>query len=220
MFHVEHESRPPPAARISRRAVVSLIASIAPASLVTPASATPEITPGDTTLAGQLLIATAGMGDPRFAKTVILMTQHNKAGAMGVTINRPVGQRPLAELLRAIGQDASGADGEVRIFAGGPVQPEIGFILHDAAYRRIDTIDIDGRVAMTSSPEILRDISRHTGPHKYLVAFGYAGWGAHQLEDELALQAWITAPEDPTLIFDTDRVAVWDVAIARAGRGP
>lgn len=214
MFHVKHESCARTAAHISRRAVVSFIASVAPAF------ATPEITPGDTTLAGQLLIATPAMGDPRFAKTVILMVRHSKAGAMGITINRPIGQRPLADLLRAIGQDAAGADGDIRIFAGGPVQPQIGFILHDAAYRGTDTIDIDGRVAMTSSPEILRDIGRHAGPHKYLVAFGYAGWRAHQLDDELALRAWVTAPEDPALVFDTDRNTVWDAALARAGRGP
>jgi len=214
VFHVKHENRPRTAARISRRAVVSFIVSIAPAS------ATPEIAPEDTTLAGQLLIATPAMGDPRFAKTVIMMVRHSKGGAMGITINRPIGQRPLADLLRAIGQDAAGVDGDIRIFAGGPVQPEIGHILHDAAYRRPDTIDIDGRVAMTSSPEILRDIARHAGPNKYLVTFGYAGWGAHQLEDELALHAWVTAPDDPALVFDTDRNTVWGAAMARAGRGP
>jgi len=214
VFHVKHDNRPSTAAQISRRAVVSFIVSTAPAS------ATPEITPRDTTLAGQLLIATPAMGDPRFAKTVIMMVRHSKTGAMGITINRPIGKRPLADLLRAIGQDAAGVDGDIRIFAGGPVQPEIGFILHDTTYHRTDTIDIDGRVAMTSSPEILRDIGRHAGPQKCLVAFGYAGWGAHQLEDELALHAWVTASEDPTLVFDTDRESVWSAAVARAGRGP
>ncbi len=220
MFHVKHGNRPRTAARISRRAVVSLIASVAPASLAAPAFAIPEIKPGEATLAAQLLIATPAMGDPRFAKAVILMVRHSKTGAMGITINRPIGQRPLADLLRAIGQDPAGAEGEIRIFAGGPVQPQIGSILHDTAYRLADTIDIDGRVAMTSSPQILRDIAHHAGPQKYLVAFGYAGWGPHQLEDELALHAWVTAPEDPALVFDTDRNTVWDAALARAGRGP
>jgi putative transcriptional regulator len=220
VFHVKRETSPNAAAQISRRAVLSLIASVAPVSCIAPASATPDITHGPTTLAGQLLIATPVMGDPRFANTVILMVRHSKAGAMGITINRPTGQRPLVDLLRAIGQDPAGADGEIRIFAGGPVQPEIGFILHDAGYRRADTTDIDGRVAMTTNPEVLRDIGRHAGPHKYLVAFGYAGWGAHQLEDELALRAWVVAPEDPALVFDVDRDTVWQAAMAHADHRP
>jgi putative transcriptional regulator len=119
----------------------------------------------------------------------------------------------------AIGEDASGVEGTIRIFAGGPVQSEVGFILHDPAYRRIGTIDIDGRVAMTSSPQILRDIGQHAGPRQYLAAFGYAGWGPGQLEGELAQRAWITTAEDPGLVFDTDRAKVWDVATARANRG-
>ena len=221
MFHVKHDSCQRAPAPISRRTLVSLIASVAPSALVTPAFAIPEITHGDTTLTGHLLIATPTMGDPRFANTVILLARHSKTGgAMGVTINRPLGRRPLADLLQAVGQDPTGAAGEIPIFAGGPVQPEVGFILHDAAYRRPDTIDIDGRVAMTSNPEILGDIGRHVGPPNYLVAFGYAGWGPHQLEDEMALRAWVTALEDPGLVFDADRDTVWAAAMARADRQP
>lgn len=216
--HRQPAGRPLPS--ISRRSLVSLLTWAAPIWLPCPASAIPEITPGDSFLAGQLLIATSTMGDPRFARTVILMVRHSKDSAMGVTINRPIGDRPLAEFMRAIGQDASGVEGAVRIFSGGPVQPEIGFVLHDSAYQRTGTIDIDGRVAMTSTAEIIRDIANHTGPRKFLVGFGYAGWGAHQLEAELAQRAWVTAPEDPDLVFDAEREKVWDAAMSRAGRVP
>jgi putative transcriptional regulator len=217
VFHVKHDGRP---ARISRRTIVSLIASLVPASVSAPASAIPEITPGDVSLAGQLLIATPVMGDPRFADTVILMVRHSKDGAMGIVINRPIGVRPLADLLRAVGEDASDANGEIRVFAGGPVQSELGFVLHESAYRRAGTFDIDGRVAMTSNREIMLDICHHAGPAKYLVAFGYAGWGPRQLEAELALHAWATTTEDPALVFDEDRAKVWDTAMARAQRAP
>jgi putative transcriptional regulator len=217
VFHVKHEKRPPDA--LSRRAAFALIAWIAGESSCVPAFAIPEIAPRDTSLAGQLLIATPAMGDPRFANTVILLAHHNRNGAMGITINRPIGERHLAALLGVIGEDTSGVEGTIRIFAGGPVQSEAGFILHDPAYRRISTIDIDGRVAMTSSPQILRDIGQHAGPRQYLAAFGYAGWGPGQLEGELAQRAWITTAEDPGLVFDTDRAKVWDVATARANRG-
>lgn len=220
MFHVKHERPERSATTISRRALVSFMASVTPVSLALPAFAIPEITPGYTTLAGHLLIATPAMTDPRFAKTVILLARHSKTGAMGIAINRPIGRRPLANLLEAVGQDPSGATGEIPVFAGGPVQPEFGFVLHDAAYRRPDTIDIDGQLAMTSNPEILRDIGRHAGPPKYLVAFGYAGWRPHQLEDEMALRAWVTALEDPALVFDADRDTVWAASLARADRQP
>jgi putative transcriptional regulator len=217
VFHVKHDRR---AARISRRTIVSLVASLVPASVPAPASAIPEVAPGNASLAGQLLIATPVMGDPRFADTVILMVHHTNEGAVGIVINRPIGLRSLADLLRAIGEDASQADGEIRIFAGGPVQSELGFVLHESAYRRAGTFDIDGRVAMTSNREIMLDICHHAGPQKYLVAFGYAGWGPRQLEAELALHAWATAPEDPALVFDEDRSKVWDSAMARAQGRP
>jgi putative transcriptional regulator len=216
VFHVKHEKRPPDA--LSRRTTVALIAWVVGASTCEPALAIPEIAPRDASLTGQLLIATPAMGDPHFANTVILLARHNRDGAMGITINRPIGERPLAALMGAIGEDASGIEGAIRIFAGGPVQSEVGFILHDPAYRRIGTIDIDGRVAMTSTPQILRDIGQHAGPRQYLVAFGYAGWAPGQLEGELAQRAWITTPEDPGLVFDADRAKLWDLATARANR--
>ena len=94
-------------------------------------------------------------------------------------------------------------------------EPAIGFILHTSDYHRSGTIDIDGRVAMTTSPDILKDIGAHKGPKKSLVAFGYAGWAAGQLENELARHDWFTAPGDPKLIFDDDRDQLWDDAMAR-----
>jgi len=216
VFHVEHDHRS--SAAVSRRAAFALFVWVAGASICSPARAVPEVTQEDASLSGQLLIATPEMGDPNFANAVILMVRHSKRGAMGITINRPIGERPLAGLLRAIGEDGSGVAGTIHIFAGGPEEAEVGFILHDAAYRTTGTIDIDGRVAVTSSAQILHDIGEHVGPRQYLVAFGYAGWGAGQLEGELAQRAWIVAPADPVLVFDADRATVWDLATARARR--
>jgi len=164
-------------------------------------------------LAGQLLVAAPEMGDPRFSHAVILMVQHNKAGALGIAINRPVKELPVAKLLEALRLDSKGSDGSVRLFAGGPVQPEVGFIVHTADYHRRGTVDIDGRVAMTTDPEVLRDIGHHQGPKQSLVAFGYAGWGPGQLEGELALGGWFTVPEEPKLVFDIDRDKLWDETI-------
>jgi putative transcriptional regulator len=175
----------------------------------------PKDLPARASLAGQLLVATPSMGDPRFAQTVILMARHDKNGAFGIVVNKPLGERPLASLLTALGEKDDGVAGSVRVFAGGPVQPEIGFVVHSADYRRAGTIVVDGRVAVTSTREILRDIARKQGPQKSLLAFGYAGWGPGQLDGEMALRAWFTAQEDVDLIFDLDRAKVWDEAMKR-----
>ena len=169
-------------------------------------------------LTGQLLVASPNIGDPRFARTVILMVRHDKEGAFGLIINRPVGERSISELLEAAGDSAAGIAGTVRVFAGGPVQPELGFVVHSAEYHRSETIDVDGRVAMTASREILRDIGQHQGPEKSLFALGYAGWGPGQLEGEMARHDWFTTPEEPKLVFDDDRGGLWDEAMARRTR--
>jgi putative transcriptional regulator len=175
----------------------------------------PKDVPAHGSLAGQLLIATPSMGDPRFTQTVILMARHDKSGAFGIVINKPLGERPLASLLAALGEKDEGAEGSVRVFAGGPVQPEVGFVVHSADYRRAGTIVVDSRVAVTSTREILRDIAKKQGPQRSLLAFGYAGWGPGQLDGEMALRAWFTAEEDVGLIFDLDRAKVWDEAMKR-----
>jgi putative transcriptional regulator len=175
--------------------------------------------PSDTSsLAGQLLIAAPTIGDPRFAHTVILMVRHDKEGAFGIVINRPVGERSIAALLEATGDNDPEVSGSVRVFAGGPVQPELGFVVHSAEYRRAETLDVDGRVAITASRQILRDIGHNQGPQKSLFALGYAGWGPGQLEGELARHDWFTAPEEPKLIFDDDRENLWEDAMARRTR--
>ena len=185
------------------------------AMLLGPAAADP---PEIASLTGQLLIASPNIGDPRFAHTVILMVKHDKEGALGIVINRPVGEKSIASLLEAPGEDVSGIEGSLRVFIGGPVQPELGFVVHSAEYRRDDTIDVDGRVAMTASRQILRDIGHHRGPEKTLFALGYAGWGPGQLEAEFARHDWFTAPEEPKLIFDDDRANLWEDAMARRTR--
>jgi len=174
-----------------------------------------EALPRAASLAGQLLVASPGIGDPQFRHAVILIARHDDHGAVGIIINHLVADCPLADLLNAIGQDSAGVTGSVRIFVGGPVEPERGFTVHSVDYQRAGTIAIDGRVAMTISPEVLLDIGRNRGPAKSLVAFGYTGWGAGQLEGEMAGGGWFVEPEDPKLIFDDDREKVWDDALER-----
>lgn len=170
----------------------------------------PDKAPARSSLAGQFLVAAPSMGDPRFERTVILIVQDDKTGALGIVVNRPVGEQPLASLLEAVGEKSAYVAGSVRIFSGGPVQPEAGFVVHSAEYRRAETIAINDRLSLTSSVKILRDIARKSGPVKVLVAFGYAGWGPEQLDKEIEAGAWATAEADPTLVFDADRDNLWD----------
>ena len=168
-------------------------------------------------LAGQLLIAAPSLADPNFHHTVILMVRHNKDGALGIVINRPVEGATLLGLLKDLGQDTSGLKGNAPVYAGGPVERQIGLVVHSEDYHRGDTIDIDGRVAMTPDPQALLDIAHKQGPQKSLVAFGYAGWGPGQLEQEMAAGAWLLLPEDPSLVFDADRRTLWDTVSKRGG---
>ena len=198
----------------------SALAALAAAVLL--AAALPGPRPGGAevgeSLVGQFLVATPEMGDPRFAETVILMVRQDKTGALGIVINRPTETRSLASLMAALGDTDSDARGTVRIFAGGPVEPTVGFVVHSAEYHRPETIAVDGRVAVTSSPAILRDMGHGAGPAKTLVAFGYTGWGPGQLDAEMVEHSWFTEPEDPKLLFDADRGVVWKEALGRRSR--
>jgi putative transcriptional regulator len=164
----------------------------------------PDEAPAPPSLAGQLLVAAPSMGDPHFERTVILIIQHSPSGALGIIINKPIGETSIASVFEALGQKASDVAGDMRVFSGGPVQPEVGFVVHSADYRRPETV--------TSSLDILRDIGARRGPAKILVAFGYTGWGPNQLEREIDERAWGIAEADPALVFDEDRDKVWDDA--------
>jgi putative transcriptional regulator len=169
-------------------------------------------------LVGQVLIAAPKIGDFRFQKTVILIVRHSKEGAFGITINRPIGERSLANLLEILGEKDAAVDGSVQIFAGGPVQPDAAFVVHSTDYHRAETMPINGRVAVTSSRAVFQDIGRNKGPWKILIAFGYAGWGPGQLEAELARNDWFTARAEAALIFEESRDRVWDAAMDRRWR--
>ena len=196
-----------------RRWIVAALAMALPAAVLHAALPTDTDVSGRTSFVGELLIAAPEMREP-FDHAVILLARHNRDGALGIVINHPVASRPIASLLEAFGADASGISDSAQVFRGGPVQPDVAFVVHSADYRRPDTIDIDGRVALSDAADVLRDIGLGKGPRKSLVAFGYAGWAASQLEDELQRGAWVTVPEDPALVFDDDRAKVWTDAVA------
>jgi putative transcriptional regulator len=203
--------------RVSIRWIVAAAAIVLSASVLhaaLPSPTAPDVS-GATSVAGHLLIATPALNGPPFERAVILVAQHDKNGALGIVINHPLGKRPIADLLKAAGADASGVKGNVQLYLGGPVDPQVGFIVHSAEYHGDNSVDIDGRVALSSGVQVLRDIGLGKGPHQSLVAFGYAGWAPMQLDNELRQGAWNTIPDDPALVFDDDRAKVWSDAMAR-----
>lgn len=189
------------------------LAAVEPTPLTpAPESAAPADPP-----AGNLLIASAQIQDPRFYHAVVLILQHTKDGAFGIVINHELTSEKIATLLAAAGDDDKTVDGTIPVLSGGPVQPELGFVVHSADYRTADTMQVDGKLAMTASKAALKDIGHDKGPKKCFFAFGYSGWGAGQLEGEIARNDWFTAPEDSALVFDDDRDTVWDKALAKRG---
>jgi putative transcriptional regulator len=165
-------------------------------------------------LAGQLLVAAPEMRDPRFVQTVIYMVKHDASGAMGLIVNRRLGDAPLADLVTRLGLDAAGVSGAIRVHYGGPVQPQRGFVLHGPDYAGDSTEAVDARFSVTYEPGILRAIGLGQGPRQALFALGYAGWGPGQLEDEIARGAWISVPADPGIVFDDSYADKWDRAMA------
>jgi putative transcriptional regulator len=190
----------------------------APSSPAAAGGAERAIAQANRSLAGQFLVATDTLRDPRFARTVIYMVRHDAAGAMGLVVNRPLQDIPLAPLLRKFGLDERGVTGSVRAHYGGPVEIGQGFILHTAEYATQGTERVTGDIAMTPQPGVLTalsDIARGGGPRKSLFAVGYAGWAPGQLESEIEQGAWITVPADEALLFDDDAARKWDRATAR-----
>jgi putative transcriptional regulator len=185
---------------------------VCPAGTASQNGATPP-QPGG--LAGQFLVAAEEMGDPRFVRSVILVIRHDATGAMGLVVNRPVGEVPMARLLEGIGQDATGVRGDVRLHYGGPVEPQQGLTLHTTEFSIDGTLRVTGGIAVTGNPEILRAIGMGRGPKRYLIALGYAGWARGQLEAEMKAGGWVAVPADAALTFDENAETKWERAMAR-----
>lgn len=168
-------------------------------------------------LRDRFLIAMPNLADGNFFHTVTYICEHNPDGAMGIVINRPAEMR-LGELMEQLGFELSDpAIGEADIYQGGPVQTEQGFILHTPLGNWEATMAVNERVGLTASKDILEAIAQGRGPQHYLVALGYAGWGAGQLENELLENAWLSAPADTGILFETPSEQRWTGAAAQLG---
>lgn len=168
-------------------------------------------------LTGQLLIAMPGMRDPRFARSVIYMCAHNEEGAMGLVVNRLINSISLPDLLTQLGVAQTVPDDAIRIHFGGPVEAARGFVLHSTDYAAGDTLRVAEDFGLTASLDILRAIAGGSGPRQCILALGYAGWGAGQLDMEIQANGWLSAPADEDLLFDDHLDDKWERAIRKIG---
>ncbi len=163
-------------------------------------------------LDGQLIVAMPGMADDRFARSVIYLCAHSADGAMGIMLNRPSRVRNFQDLLEQLDVIAPSerikaplAAKDIQVLSGGPVQTDRGFVLHSADFF-IDnsTLPINDGISLTATIDILRAIALGEGPDRAVLALGYAGWDAGQLENEIQLNGWLHCPADPAILFDRD----------------
>jgi len=172
-------------------------------------------------LTGKLLIAMPGMGDPRFAHTVIFICSHNEDGAMGLVINKPTPDVRMSDLLDQLEIATGPENREMVVHVGGPVEGARGFVLHSPEYRSsLQSLEVGNDFAMTATLDILEDIAKGAGPQRTLMMLGYSGWGPGQLESEIAMNGWLTTDASPDLVFEAGDDEKWGAALKSLGVDP
>jgi len=157
-------------------------------------------------LENQLLIAMPQLQDPYFSNTVTYLWKHSDEGALGVVINKPL-EASMADIFSELGITCSIDETpfkQRKVLAGGPVEKEKGFIIHDSSKTWNSSIKVANGLSVSTSRDLLQDIADGKGPEHYLVVLGCAGWDAGQLESEISANAWLTAPASSELIFSQD----------------
>ena len=163
-------------------------------------------------LDGQLLIAMPSMSDSRFERSVIYLCAHSEQGAMGIIINKATPMMSFGDLFAQL--DLQGDDQLIEppedvmampVLFGGPVEQGRGFVLHTSDYFTMDSsLPVSDNISLTATIDILRAMASGKGPHRAVLALGYAGWAPGQLENEIQHNGWLTCPADEDLVFDLD----------------
>ena len=170
---------------------------------------------------GQLLIAMPGIGDPRFERALILVCAHDHEHAMGVALNRPVGDLTVPDILQRLNIKSTINVAPDLVLMGGPVERERGFVLHTDDYQGEHSLDVGYGVALSATREVLEAMAAAAAqPRRAVLALGYAGWGAGQLEDEIKQNVWLTCEADEALVFGGDHDRKWSQALAKLGVDP
>lgn len=168
-------------------------------------------------LAGHLLLAMPGMTDPNFHRAVTYICEHGPAGALGIVINKPMSM-DVGEVFEQLSLEAEAPLLRAQpVLRGGPVQTERGFVLHETPLKWDATTNVGHSIYVTTSQDILSDLAAGKGPARILMALGYAGWGAGQLEEEILHNAWLTVPASANIVFETPYEQRWQAAVQSLG---
>jgi len=176
--------------------------------------------PEPLSLTGQILIAMPQMGDPRFSQSVIFLCAHTQEGAMGIIVNRPLNKPDFGDLLKQLDIEPRPPSRRIALCTGGPVDNNRGFVLHSTDWATDGSMDVDGERMLTSSLDILKAIAQGGGPKQCILALGYAGWDAGQLDEEFLQNAWLNAPADDQILFDSAHETKWQRALAKLRINP
>lgn len=169
-------------------------------------------------LAGQLLVATPLVASPGFMHSVIFMCSHDENGAMGIIINHIIENISYRDLFDQLSIKRGEGIDHLPVHYGGPVEINRGFVIyHYEDIPQPESLCSINNIAVSSSLNILRDIAHGKGPHQRILALGYAGWAAGQLEAEIEANSWISVPTTLDLVFGPDNDAKWQRAAAALG---
>jgi putative transcriptional regulator len=162
-------------------------------------------------LQGYFLLSTPKMSDPRFQEKLIYLCAHNNEGAMGLIVNEPTEDISFADILRSA--DIAVPDISFPpVYLGGPVELNAAFFLFSSDYSCKNQLSISKTVALSSDPQMLRDVAGGTRPLSYIFSLGYAGWGPGQLDFELTQNGWLTLPANDDVLFQTPDGNKWKKA--------
>lgn len=154
-------------------------------------------------LRDHFLLAMPSMSEGIFSQSITYICEHGESGAMGIVINQPL-ELSVAEIFEHLEITTLQDFSNVPVMAGGPVQMDHGFVLHrNCTASWESSIKVTAEITLTTSCDILRAIAKNTGPTDHLIALGYAGWAAGQLEQELTDNSWLTLPANSDIIFGT-----------------
>jgi putative transcriptional regulator len=173
--------------------------------------------PLENNFSNQFLIAMPQLDDPYFSQTVTYIAEHSEAGAMGITINRPI-EVTLGEILDQMGIEPKDTSLMMKpVFMGGPVATNHGFVIHSPYSEWESTLKVNDDIGLTSSKDILSAIGASEGPDRIMVALGYSGWGEGQLEQEMINNSWLNCPADYDILFELDHEKRYEEAVKKLG---
>ncbi len=168
-------------------------------------------------LRDHFLLAMPSLAEGIFSHSITYICEHGESGAMGIVINQPL-ELTVAEIFEHLQITTRGDFDETPVMAGGPVQIDHGFVLHRRSTQSWEaSIKVTEEITLTTSRDVLRAIANGNGPEEHLIALGYAGWTAGQLEQELAENSWLTLPADSDIIFATPYQGRLGAAAAQLG---